>query len=324
MKRLLLLLAALLALLPLGSPVRAAGPDYPTKPVRIIVPTAPSGGVDLLARLVAQKLSERMGEQFFVDNRPGAAGMIGTRAVTTAAPDGYTLLMAPSSIAVSAAIKKKLPYDLEHDLTPIMMLAETPYALIVSSSLPVHSVKELIAYAKAHPGEINLGSAGYGSASHLAGDLFDSMADIKMTHVPNKSMGPAMVDVMAGQVSVLVGGLPGAMPAAKQGKLRILAAAGAHRSALLPDLPTIAEAGLPGYAVTNWIGMLAPAGLDPKIVDRLNHEILAILDDPATHKKLIDAGFEPVGSSPQAFAAQLVSDVKKWTEIAKRAGVAEK
>lgn len=321
MKRLLL---PLLALLALGSPLLAAGQDYPTKPVRIIVPTAPSGGVDLLARLVAQKLSERMGEQFFVDNRPGAASMIGTRAVASAAPDGYTLLMAPSTIAVSAAIKKKLPYNIEHDLTPIMMLAETPYALIVNAALPVHSVKELIAYAKAHPGEINLGSAGFGSASHLAGDLFDSMAGIKMTHVPNKSMGPAMIDVMAGQVSVLVGGLPGAMAAAKQGKLRILAVAGAHRSALLPELPTIAEAGLPGYAVTNWIGMLAPAGVDAKIVDRLNHEILAILDDPATRKKLIDGGFEPVASSPQEFAKQIGTDVKKWGEIAKQAGVTAK
>ena len=323
MKRLLLSLLALVAFVPLAGPSFAAE-HYPSKPVRIIVPTAPSGGVDLLARLVAQKLSERMGEQFFVDNRPGAAGMIGARAVAGSAPDGYTLLMAPSSIAVSAAVKKNLPYNLEHDLTPIMMLAETPYALIVNASLPVHSVKELIAYAKARPGEINLGSAGFGSASHLAGDLFDSMAGIKMTHVPNKGMGPAMVDVMAGQVSVLIGGLPGAMAAAKEGKLRILAAAGSHRSAMLPDLPTIAEAGLPGYAVTNWIGLLAPAGVDAKIVERLNHEILAILDDPATRKKLIDGGFEPVGSSPQAFAEQISTDVKKWGEIAKRAGVAAK
>ena len=319
MKRLLL---PLIALLTVGAPTLAAAQDYPTKPVRIIVPTAPSGGVDLLARLVAQKLSERMGEQFYIDNRPGAAGMIGTRAVTAAAPDGYTLLMAPSSIAISAAVKKNLPYDIERDLTPVMMMAETPYALIVNSSLPVHSVKELIAYAKARPREINIGSAGFGSASHLAGDLFDRMAGIQMTHVPNKSMGPAMIDVMAGQVSVLIGGLPGAMAAAKQGKLRILAVAGSHRSALLPDVPTIAEAGLPGYAVTNWIGMLAPAGTDAKIVDRLNHEIVAILNDPDTRKRLVDAGFEPVGSSPQTFAKQIDTDVKTWAQIAKQAGVA--
>lgn len=301
----------------------AAVGDYPVRPVRIIVPTAPSGGVDLLARLLAQQLGARLGEQFFVDNRPGAAGMIGARTVSAAAPDGYTLLMAPSSIAIATAIKKAVPFDLTRDLTPIMDVAETPYALIVTPTLPVHSVQELIAYAKANPGKLNFGSAGYGSASHLAGELFATMAGIQMTHVPNKSMGPAMLDVMSGVVSVLFGGLPASLAEAKAGKLKVLAVAGARRSPLLPDLPTVAEAGLPGFAINNWVGLLAPAGLDPKITAPLHDEIVAILDAPDTRKTVVEAGFDPIGDTPAAFAALLLGDVKKWHAIAERAGALE-
>ena len=319
MKRLLPLVAAVIVL---SGPALAA--KYPDKPVRIVVPTAPAGGVDLLARLVGQKLGDRLGEQFFIDNRPGAAGVIGTRIVAAAAPDGYTLLMAPSSLAITAAIKKKLPYDLMHDLQPIMSVASTPYALIVSPTLPVHSVKELIAYAKANPGKLNFGSAGVGTASHLAGELFDTMAGIKMTHVPYKSMGPAMVGMMGGQVSVMFAGLPASLSAEKAGKVRVLAVAGTKRSALLPNMPTVAEAGVPGYEVENWVGLLAPAGLDAKILARLHDEVLAIMNAPNNRQKLIASGFEPVGSTPDSFTAQLGGDVKKWGEIARQAGVAEK
>lgn len=320
MKHILSLVAVLAAL---SSPAIAADGNYPSKPVRIIVPTAPGGGVDVLARLIGQKLGERLGEQFFIDNRPGAAGVIGTRTVTAAAPDGYTLLMAPSSLAITAAIKKKMPYDLVHDLTPIMSVASTPYALVVNPALPAKSLQELIAYAKANPGKLNAGSAGAGSASHLAIELFDTMAGITMTHVPNKGMGPAMVDVLGGQVSVLFAGLPAALTAEKSGQVRVLAVAGPTRSVLLPDKPTVAEAALPGYEVDNWIGMLAPAKLDPAIVKRLNSEIRAILDGPDMKQKLIELGFEPVGGTPEAFAAQLASDVEKWGKIAKQAGVSE-
>ena len=321
MDRRTMLLATLSAL---STAAMAQEPHYPNKPVRIIVPTAPSGGVDLLARLVAQKLSERMGEQFYVDNHPGAAGMIGTRVVASSAPDGYTLLMAPSSIAVTSAIKTGLPYDLRRDLTPIMMLAQTPYAFIVNPKLPVHSIKELVAYAKAHPGEINLGSTGYGSTSHLAADLFSSMTGIKMTHVPNKGMGPAMNDVMSGVTSLLIGGLPPALAAAKSGRLRVLAVASAERSELMPDLPTAAEAGVPGFEVNNWIGLLAPAGLDSNLVQRLHDEVLAIINDPVNRKRLIAGGFEPGGSTPEIFRKQLRSDIQKWQVIAQRAGLTQK
>jgi len=319
MKRLLVTVVALMAL---GGALPATAQKYPAKPVRIIVPTAPGGGVDILARLIGQKLSDRLGEQFFIDNRPGAAGVIGTRAVSASEPDGYTLLMAPSSIAITAAIKKKLPYDLARDLAPVMSVASTPYALIVNPSLPVHSVQELIAYAKANPGKINVGSAGVGSASHLAAEMFDTQAGIKMTHVPNKGMGPAMIDLLGGQVTVLFAGLPASLKAEKAGKVRVLAVADPKRSSLLPNMPTIAESGLPGYEVDNWIGMLAPAGVDQKIVSQLNHEIVAILNAPETRNRLIEMGFEPVGSSSEAFAAQLHGDVKKWADIAKQAGVA--
>ena len=318
-----LLLSLFFALTALSGSALAADGNYPTRPVRIIVPTAPAGGVDLLARLVGQKLGERLGQPFVIENRPGAAAVIGTHIVATSTADGYTLLMAPSSLAITAAIKKKLPYDIMHDLTPIMSVASTPYALIVNPSLPVHSVKELIAYAKANPGKLNFGSAGVGTASHLAGELFDTMADINLVHVPNKGMGPAMIDVMSGQVSVLFAGLPASLTAEKAGHVRVLAVAGPKRSALLPDMPTVAEAGLLGYEVDNWVGLLAPAGVDPKIVARLNSEIVAILNAPDTKQQLIASGFEPVGSSPEAFSAQLGRDVKKWGEIAKRAGVAK-
>jgi tripartite-type tricarboxylate transporter receptor subunit TctC len=316
MTRWLLLLAAFLV-----APVTVRAETYPSHPVRIVVPTAPAGGADLIARFVAQKLGERMGQAFFIDNRPGAGGMIGARSVAVADPDGYTLLIAPSSLAILAAVKKKLPYDVLHDFAPISILADTPYALIVNPGLPVHSVKELIAHAKASPGKVNFGSAGYGSASQLGGELFKKMAGIEMLHVPNKGMGPAMLDVISGQVSVLFAGLPASLAAEKDGKLRLLAVAGTTRSALLPDRPTVAEAGLPGFAISNWIGLLAPAKTDPALVARLEKEVAAILAEPEMKNKLIAGGFEPIGSTAAAFSTQLNEDVTKWREIAEKAGI---
>jgi tripartite-type tricarboxylate transporter receptor subunit TctC len=288
-----------------------------------VVPTAPGGGVDLITRIIAQKLGDRMGNQFYIDNKPGAGGMIGARFVTTAEPDGYTLMTAPSGLAILPAIKKKMPYDVEKDLAPIMMLAETPYALIVNPSLPVHSVKELIAYLKQHPGKVNYGSAGFGTASHLAGELFKKMAGVDMVNVPSKSMGPAMLDVISGQVSVLFGGLPASLTAEKDGKVRILAVAGPNRSAELPNMPTVAEAGLPGYEVNNWIGFLAPAKTDPALIKKLQAEVATVMADPETRAKLIKAGFEPIVSTPEAFGAQIKSDVTKWHEIAEKAGIVD-
>jgi len=315
--------ARVLALL-LLCPVMASAAGYPEKPVRIIVPTAPAGGADLLARTIAQQLSDKFKEQFFIDNRPGAGGVIGTRGAASAEPDGYTLLLAPSSIAITAAIKKKLPYDLLRDLKPIMVVASTPYALVVNPALPVHSVKELIAYAKANPGKLNFGSAGVGTASHLAAELFERMTGTKMTHVPNKGMGPAMLDVMSGQVSVLFAGLPASLAAEKQGRVRILGIAGTRRSHLLPNIPTVAEGGVSGYDVENWLALLAPAGVSDDIVARLHDAVLAIISTPAMKAKLVAAGFDPVGNTPAQFSAELRSDVANWRTVAKEAGILQK
>jgi tripartite-type tricarboxylate transporter receptor subunit TctC len=314
--------ARVLALL-LLCPIAASAAGYPDKPVRIIVPTAPAGGADLLARTIAQQLSDKFKEQFFIDNRPGAGGIIGTRGVASAEPDGYTLLLAPSSIAITAAIKKKLPYDLLRDLKPIMVVASTPYALVVNPALPVHSVKELIDYAKANPGKLNYGSAGVGTASHLAAELFGRMAGTKMTHVPNKGMGPAMLDVMSGQVSVLFAGLPASLAAEKQGRVRILAVAGTRRSQLLPNIPTVAEGGVAGYDVENWLALLAPAGVSDAIVTRLHDAVLAIISTPALKAKLVAGGFDPVGNTPEQFSKELRSDIANWRTVAKEAGISQ-
>ena len=302
----------------------ALAANYPERPVRIVVPTAPAGGADVLARILGQQLGDKLGEQFFIDNRPGAGGIIGSRMVASAAPDGYTLLLALSSLAITAAIKKKLPYDLLHDLKPITVVASTPYALIVNPALPVHSVRDLIGYAKSNPGKLNYASAGVGTASHLAAELFDSLAGTKMTHVPNKGMGPAMIDVMGGQVSVLFAGLPASLAAEKQGRVRVLAIASARRSTLLPDMPTIAEAGLPGYDVENWLGLLAPAGVDDAVIARLHESVRAIMSAPDTREKLVAAGFEPVASTSAQFAAELQADVTNWGKIGEAIGISEK
>ena len=309
------------AMLGLSVTTAAADADYPNRMVRIVVPTAAGGGVDVLARWVGAKLSTRWGQQFIIENRPGAAGIIGAKAVIAAAPDGYTLMMAPSSLAITVALAKVPPYDPTRDLTPIMSLASTPYAVMVNPSLPVQSIQDLIAYAKANPGKLNYGSAGIGSASHFAAEMFKTMAGIDMVHVPNKSMGPALVDLIGGQVSMLIGGLPASAGDNKGRRVTALAAATAERSSLMADVPTVAESGLPGYAIDNWIGLLGPPSLSPAIVERLNKEIAGLLTDPQMRGELIGLGFDPIGNQPQQFRAQLEREVPALKEIAARAGI---
>jgi tripartite-type tricarboxylate transporter receptor subunit TctC len=317
MLRVLALLFALAVGLIQAPPARA---DYPDEIVHLIVPVAPGGGVDVMARLVAQKLSERWGKQFVVENRPGAAGMIGTRTVTAATPDGYTLLFTPSSLALTVAVHKTMPYDVNKDLTPIIDVAISPYALIVHDSLPVHNVAEFIAYAKANPGKLNYSSAGVGSASHLAGALFESMAGIDMVHVPNKGMNPALVDLMGGQVQAMFGSVP-AVLSGKLDHLRPIAGAELKRSALMPNLPTIDESGLRGFEVGNWVGLLGPAGLDTKIVAKLHDEIVKILDTPEMKERFAKLGFDKVASTPGEFGAQIKHDVERWTQVVQRAQI---
>jgi tripartite-type tricarboxylate transporter receptor subunit TctC len=300
----------------------AAKAEYPDRPVKIIVPVAAGGGVDVMARLLAQKLGERLSQQFVVENRAGAAGVIGSKAVIASPPDGLTLLYTPSSLSLSVVVNKTPPYDLAKDFTPIINVAISPYALAVNPSVPAHSLKEFIAYAKANSGKLSFSSAGVGSASHLAGELLKVKAQFDMVHVPNKGMNPAIIDLMGDQVQVLFASVPGMM-SEKSDRLRPIAMAELKRSALLPEMPTMDESGLPGFAVGNWAGLLGPAGLDPAIVKKLNSEVLAILDTPDMKERVKTLGFDLIASTPEQFARQLQEDVERWGPVA-RAAASEK
>jgi len=298
--------------------VGTAKAEYPDKPVRIIVPVAAGGGVDVMARLLAQKLGERLHQQFVVENRPGAAGVIGSKAVIASPPDGATLLYTPSSLSLSVVVNKAQPYDLAKDFSPIVNVAISPYALVVHPSVPVHSLKEFIAYAKANPGKLSYGSAGIGSASHLAAELLKSKAGLDMVHVPNKGMNPALIDLMGGQVQVLFASVPG-LTTEKAQRIKVIAMAELKRSALMPDLPTMDESGLPGFAVGNWAGLLGPAGLDPAIVGKLHDEVIAILGTAEMKERVKTLGYDVIGSTPQQFGRQLQEDVERWGPVAKAA-----
>ena len=303
----------------LGS-VALARAEYPERPVHIIVPVAAGGGVDVMARMLAQKLGERLNQTFVVENRPGAAGIIGSKTVIAAAPDGYTLLYTPSSLSLSVVVHQTPPYDVTKDFTPIINVAISPYALVVNPSVPAHSLKEFIAYANANPGKLSYSSPGVGSASHLAAEMLKTMASIDMVHVPNKGMSPAVLDLIGGQVQVLFASVPGIVKQ-KPDLLRPIAMAEMKRSALLPDLPTINESGLPGFAVANWAGLLGPAGLDPKIVKKLHDEVIAIIATAEMKERIKTLGYDLIESSPEEFAKELKSDIERWGPVAKRAGV---
>jgi tripartite-type tricarboxylate transporter receptor subunit TctC len=309
---------AAVALVALATPVSAQ--NYPNRAVRIVVPVAAGGGVVVMARLLAQKLSERWGQQFVVENRAGAAGVIGTKLVIGSPADGYTLLYTPSSLSLAIAVHKTAPYDAVKDLTPIVNVAVSPYALAVHPTVPAKDLKEFIAYAKANPDKLNYSSAGVGSASHLAGELLKTMAGIQMTHVPNKGMNPALIDLMGGQVQALFASVP-AMLTEKTERIRPVAMAEMKRSALLPNLPTMNESGLPGFEVGNWVGLLGPAGLDPEIVKKLHAEIINIMDTPELKERFATLGYERIGSTPTEFGAAIKTDVEKWTDVVKRAGI---
>jgi tripartite-type tricarboxylate transporter receptor subunit TctC len=316
MTRRLALVAALL-LSAMAIPAKA---DYPDRAVRIVVPVAAGGGIDVMARMLAQHLGERWGQQFVVENRAGAAGVIGTKAVIASPADGYTLLYTPSSLSLAVAVRKVAPYDVAKDLAPIINVAVSPYALVVHSSVPANDLKEFIAYAKQNPGKLTYGSAGVGSASHLAAELFQSMAGVEMVHVPNKGMNPALVDLMGGQVQALFGSVP-ALLTEKSDRVRPIAMAEMKRSALLPSLPTIDEQGLKGFEVGNWAGLLGPAGLDPAIVTKLHAEIIRILDTPEMKERIKTLGYDVIASTPDEFGRQTTNDVARWTDVVRRANV---
>ena len=303
--------------LALSMPARA---EYPDKPVRIIVPVAAGGGVDVMARLLAQKLSERWSQQFIAENRAGAAGVIGSKVVISSPPDGATLLYTPSSLSLTVVVNKTPPYDVSKDFTPIVNVAISPYALVVHPSVPAKNLKEFIDYAKANPGKLNFGSAGVGSASRLAAELLKTRAGIEMTHVPNKGMNPALIDLMAGQVQVLFASVPG-MLSEKSERIRPIAMAEKKRSALIPDMPTMSESGLPDFEVGNWAGLLGPAGMDPAVVRKLHDEIISILKTQDMQDRIKTLGFDVIAGSPEQFAAQLKEDIVRWGDVARRANI---
>ena len=299
----------------------AAAQTYPVKTVRLIAPFAPGGATDVLARLAAQKLSERWGQTVITDNRVGAGGHIGAELAARAAPDGYTLLVAGTPHAIGMSLYKKLAYDLVKDLAPANRIATYPSAIAVHPSLPAKNVKELIAIAKARPGQLNFGSAGVGSPNGLALELFQTMAKVKMQHIPYKGGSGQMVsELIAGQVQLASIGLPPVMPYVKSGRLRVIAVTGLARSELLPQTPTVHESGLPGFDVTSWYGIFGPAALPKDIVAKLNADIAAILNTPDLKQRLDALGAEPGSMSVDAFSKYVREEVTKWAKVVKDSG----
>jgi tripartite-type tricarboxylate transporter receptor subunit TctC len=300
----------------------ALAQTYPTKSIRMIVGYPPGGGTDIVGRMVAQKLGESFGQTVVVDNRGGATGNIGTELAARAAPDGYTILMgnvAPNAINVS--LYSKLAFDPVKDFEPVSLVASTPNILVVHPSLPVKTVSDLVALAKARPGALNYPSAGIGSSSHLAGELLAILAGINIVHVPYKGGGPALVDLLSGQMQIMFATMPAAMPHVKAGKVRPVAVTSARRSQAMPGLPTIAETGVKDYAAATWYGVLAPARTPRPVVTRLHGEIVKILSAPETKERLLAQGFEPVGSSPDEFGAYIKSEIAKWGKVIRAAGI---
>jgi tripartite-type tricarboxylate transporter receptor subunit TctC len=312
---------AVLAGILLSLSAATASAEYPDRVVRIIVPLAAGGGADIITRIVADKLSEKLGQQFIVENRTGGGTTIGTKAVVAAPPDGYTLLMGQSSLAITTALNKNLGYDVTKDLTPIVNVVVGPNALMVNPKVPAKSLKEFIAFAKAAPDGVVFSSAGTGTPSHLGAELFRSMTGIKIVHVPARGMNPAILDVVAGNVQAVFAGLPAAISEARAGHVRLIAVSEKKRASLSPEVPTIAEAGLPGYDISNWTGLLGPAGLDRAIVEKLNTAVIAILNDPAMKARLEKIGFEQVDGTPEEFARQLKHDVDRWSALVRSAGI---
>jgi len=299
----------------------AYGQDYPSKLVRIVVPFAPGGPNDIIVRLVAQKLTETWGQPVVVENKAGAGGNIGTDFVAKATPDGYTLLsVGPGSLIINPLIGK-VPYDTARDFAPVTLMARAPNALVAHPSLPASSVKELIALARSQPGRINYGSGGNGSTPHLAGALFAAMAGIALTHVPYKGTAPATTDLIGGQVQIAFLGIPTVLPHVKSGKLRVLAVTGKHRSPELPGVSTVDEAGVPGYEVSPWYGLLAPAGTPREVVARLGAEVSRIVRAAEMKEKLAVQGAEVAGGSPEEFGAVIQADSLTWSRIVKDAGI---
>jgi tripartite-type tricarboxylate transporter receptor subunit TctC len=292
---------------------------YPTKPIRMIVPFAPGGGTDIVARAMAQKLTESLGQSVIVDNRAGAGGTIGAETAVRSVPDGYTLAMVSGSYAANAALFK-LPYDPVNDVTPISLIGQTGFLVSLHPSVAAKNMKEFIALAKAKPGSINYASTGTGGITHLATELFATMADVKMTHIPYKGTGPALIDLLGGQVQMMVGALPAMVPQHKSGKVRGIAVTTSKRNGALPDVPTVAET-VPGYEAILWYAFFGPKNLPKDVVTLLNGEITKAISTPEMKERMASEGLDPVGGPPSQFGDVLKRDVPKWTKVVKDANI---
>ena len=299
----------------------AHGQTYPARPVKMVVPFSPGGPNDIIARLIGNKLGEALGQQMVIDNRPGGGGNIGTDAVAKAPPDGYTLLSAGPGSLIMNPVLMKVPYDTARDFAPVSLMAHAPNVLVVHPSVPAKTLKELLALARAQPGRLNYASSGPGSSAHVAVALFASMAHIDITHVPYRGTGPAVNDLVAGQVQLAIVGIPPVLPHVKNGRLRALGVTGKTRSPELPDVPTVDEAGVPGYVVNLWYGLLVPTGTPQAIVTRLASEVTRIVRAPEMREKLAAAGAEPGGGTPEDYAAVIRADTVLWTRVIKEAGI---
>jgi len=304
-------------LIPLCASTYAA--DYPQRPIRLIVPFAAGGGLEITARSIGQKLTEKRGQSIVIDNRPGAATIVGSEIAAKASPDGYTLLMITTTFAINPSLYGKLPYDPNKDFAPVTQITSVPNILVVNPSIPAHNVRELIALAKAKPGQINYASAGSGTSPHLAAELFKTMASIEMTHIPYKGIPPAVTDVIAGRVTMLMTTTISAAPHVKSGRLRALAITSPKRLAAMPDVPAIGET-VPGYEADAFQGMVAPAGVPKEIVRQLADDIAAIVRLPEIRERIIADGAEPIGSTPEAFGAFLKKEMLKWGKVVKESG----
>ena len=298
----------------------AARVDYPVKAVRVVVGFPAGGPTDILARLVSQKLSDAFTQQFVVDNRGGASGMIGAEMVAKAPPDGYTLLVVPATHSVNPSLYKKVPFDTLRDFTAVSLVAEGPFVLVVHPSVPAQSVQELIALARRHPGQLNYASAGVGGLPHLAGELFKSLTGVRMTHIPYKGAAPATIDLVAGHVTIMFNNMLSAAPHVKSGRLRALSVTTAKRSGALPQTPTVAESGVKGYEVSGWYGVLGPANLAPEVLNRLNIEINRAMREPEVVKRLAGEGVDARASTADEFAARIRRESAKWAAVVKASG----
>ncbi len=304
-----------------GFATTVAAQTYPSKPMRIIVPFPPGGPTDMVARAVGQKLQESWGQPVLVENRPGGSTIIGVDMVVKSPPDGYTLLLGSNSLALNRYLIAKVPYDVDRDLAPVILVAKISNALVVHPSVPAHDLQQFIAYAKANPGKLTYGSTGQGTATHLFAELFSNMAGVQMVHIPYRGTGPAVIDLMSGQINLMFDSLSTVIANAKAGKVRVIGLTNSKRSASAPEMPTLHELGLTGYEATGWFGIAAPAKVPRDIIDRLNREIDSIIRQPDMAARLVQIGSDVVGGSPEDFRTFIQAEAQKWGKVIRDANI---